>query len=196
MLRPIDVIFKHPVQKFTVIYQNGKLWQLPRLDFTGKSLLVKKPYKGSREHIFVANDQTLDTTDTQLIAELITVDLPSSITGRNVDEFEHWWRHNWFHFKEELAVKKQQQQQAKALLEQAHIARVSPNELNNPTVSNLVTPPTTNHMSPSQSPNNVSQPQHTVTPAIPVSTPSVPPNTANGSTDPFDDMLDDLMKDL
>lgn len=129
MLRPIDVIFKHPVKKFTVIYQNGKLWQLPRLDFTGKSLLVKKPYKDSREQIFVAQNQTLDSTDFPLIAELLTVELPPSVVGRNVNEFEAWWQSHALQFQEEIHIKEQQRQHAKQLVEQAHLTRVSPNEL-------------------------------------------------------------------
>lgn len=214
MLRPIDVIFKHPVKKFTVIYQNGKLWQLPRLDFTGKSLLVKKPYKDSREHIFVAANQTLDGTDVALIAELSTVHLPDSIVGRNVDEFEAWWRNNWSQFQEEIAVKEQRRQHAKQLLEQAHLARVSPDDLLKSQSTHLPQPPTLNQptaipttpqpqqpnsVSQPQSPNSVSQPQlqKIVTPA-PVTSSAVanPAKPNSGEHDIFDDMLDDLMKGL
>ena len=121
MLRPIDVIFRHPVKKFTVIYQNGKLWQLPKLDFDGQSLTYKKPYKGSREHIFVAKDQTLDGMDNVLISQLLTVHLPDSIVGKNVNQFEHWWQQNWYAFREEISVKKERQKHAKELVEQAHL---------------------------------------------------------------------------
>lgn len=123
MLRPIDVIFKHPVKKFTVIYQNGKLWQLPKLEFDGQSLTYKKAYKGSREHIFVSPEQTLDSNDLVLISQLLTVDLPESVHGRNVDQFEHWWRQNWYDFKQEMAVKQARQKQVKAQLAQDHLAK-------------------------------------------------------------------------
>lgn len=116
MLRPIDVIFKHPVKKFTVIYQNGKLWQLPRLDFDGNSLRHKRPYTGSREQIFVAQDQRLPADDLLLRSQLATLDLPATVAGKNADEFERWWQQNSFELREASERAKQQQAHAKALL--------------------------------------------------------------------------------
>lgn len=175
MLRPIDVIFKHPVKKFTVIYQNGKLWQLPKLEFDGQSLMYKKPYKGSREHIFVANDQTLDGTDTVLIAQLLTVHLPESMHNKNVNEFEHWWRQNWYGFREEIAVKKQRQQQAKQLLAAQHLAK---GQNANP----IPTAQAKSELEPQPQPQPSGMPQ-----AKPVS---------SNSHDDFDDLLDDLLHEL
>lgn len=173
MLRPIDVIFKHPVKKFTVIYQNGKLWQLPKIEFDGQSLMYKKPYKGSREHIFVANDQTLDGTDTALIAQLLTVHLPESMHNKNVDEFEHWWRQNWYGFREEIAVKKQRQQHAKQMLAEQHLAK---GQKANPELQ-----------AKNEQPQPQPQPQNSVPQPKPVS---------STSHDDFDDLLDDLLHEL
>lgn len=105
MYRPIDVIFRHPIKKFTVIYQNGVLWQLPKLEIDRQSLQNKKRYRGSRQEIFVAANQKLDTLDTDLAAQLLTIELPASIVGRNVDEFDRWWRHNWFKYSEVITQK-------------------------------------------------------------------------------------------
>lgn len=116
MLRPIDVIFKHPVKKFTVIYQNGKLWQLPRLEFDGNSLRHKRPYTGSREQIFVAQDQSLPADDLLLRSQLATLALPDTVAGKNADEFERWWQQNSYELREASERAKQQQAYAKALL--------------------------------------------------------------------------------
>ena len=107
MRRSIDVIFRHPVKKFTVLYQNGQLWQLPKVDFDSQSLQYKKPYRGSRTQIFVAANQQLDPNDTALAAQLFTIDLPNAIVGRNVDEFDNWWRHNQFRYQRIIAAQSQ-----------------------------------------------------------------------------------------
>ncbi len=203
MLRPIDVIFKHPVKKFTVIYQNGKLWQLPRLDFTGQSLIVKQPYKDSREHIFVASDQTLDPNDVPLMAELLTITLPEAIIGKNVNEFEAWWRGNWSVFQEEIVVKAQRRQHYKQLVKQAHLARVSPNALLQKELAMHTYP-----NSPSaQATSQVPQPQKIATPVPTALDPQAVTNQIDqsqtqpfkpqsGEHDIFDAMLDDLRNSL
>lgn len=152
MLRPIDVIFKHPVKKFTVIYQNGKLWQLPRLEFDGNSLRHKRPYTGSREQIFVAQDQRLPADDVLLRSQLATLNLPDTVAGKNADEFERWWQQNSYELREASERAKQQQAHAKALLANPNAqplqATITPKVENNipsqavelPTVSTQIQP--------------------------------------------------------
>lgn len=140
MLRPIDVIFKHPTKKFTVIYQSGKLWQLNHLAFDGKSLSHKRPYTGSREQIFVAQDQSLPANDLLLRSQLATIALPATIIGRNAEEFEQWWRQNSFDYRELSTLAKAAQRQAKAQLTQPDLAHSASDQYSPSSQINTHTP--------------------------------------------------------
>lgn len=200
MLRPIDVIFKHPVKKFTVIYQNGKLWQLPRLDFDGQSLAYKTPYKGSREQIFVAQNQILPNDDLVLCSQLATLDLPATVVGRNVDQFEQWWRQNSFEYKALSDLAKQNQEMAKQQLANpsTHLAVSSPATTAAATMAATTTVATTPSLSvktplPPVPQSSVPPPSQHPSPPMPKSVPTSI-SSANNSDDIFDQMFSDLTK--
>lgn len=183
MLRPIDVIFKHPGKKFTVIYQNGKLWQLPRLDFDGVSLAYKRAYIGSREQIFVAQNQELPADDLLLCSQLATIPLPAIVIGRNVDEFEQWWQQNSFNYRQLSAHAKSQQAQAKA-------------QLNDPNQQTKQQNPTTTAASPNLSATLIENSNLTTHANTPIVSSMASLSTQQSSTDIFDQMLDDLTQNL
>lgn len=113
MLPTIDVIFFHPVKKFSVLYRGGKLWQLPRLDFNAQSLAYAKPYTGNPEELFIAANQ--QPSDIALNTELLTLDLPATLVGRNVPQFEHWWQANRYHYRDMIRQKADAQARAKSV---------------------------------------------------------------------------------
>lgn len=147
MYRPIDVIFHHPVKKFTVIYQNGVLWQLPMLKIDSQSLNHKKRYRGSRKELFVARNQLLEDAAT-LAGQLQTIALPPSIIGRDVDEFEHWWRHNWFKYSKKIGPQttllpsppNEKTPTAPMPMDERHLSKASspPTHVNNTAINELL----------------------------------------------------------
>ena len=166
MLPTIDVIFFHPVKKFSVLYRGGKLWQLPRLDFNAQSLAYAKPYTGNPEELFIAANQ--QPSDTALNTELLSLDLPATLVGRNVPQFEHWWQANRYHYRDMIRQKADAQARAKSV------------------PHNGVDP------QPHVMPNSV----HLTSQNLPQTTASDAQITTNQSDTIFDELLAELIRDL
>lgn len=195
MYHPIDAIFKQPIDRYTVIYQNGKLWQLPRLDFNGQSLARKKPYTGSREQIFVASVQQLNPNDLLLISQIATIDLPASIVGRNVDQFETWWRTHSIDYQTEIEASRQRQRDARQQLKQ-RLPHPQVNTASQATASPITLPPVAHPTIKSTAPSTVAS-------ATPARSSDDTVNNMGNATDAnsahddiFDQMLADLTNDL
>lgn len=195
MYHPIDAIFKQPIDRYTVIYQNGKLWQLPRLDFNGQSLARKKPYTGSREQIFVASVQQLNPNDLLLISQIATIDLPASIVGRNVDQFETWWRTHSIDYQTEIEASRQRQRDARQQLKQ-RLPHPQVNTASQATASPITLPPVAQPTIKSTAPSTVAS-------ATPARSSDDTVNNMGNATDAnsahddiFDQMLADLTNDL
>ena len=195
MYHPIDAIFKQPIDRYTVIYQNGKLWQLPRLDFNGQSLARKKPYTGSREQIFVASVQQLNPNDLLLISQIATIDLPASIVGRNVDQFETWWRTHSIDYQTEIEASRQRQRDARQQLKQ-RLPHPQVNTASQATASPITLPPVAHPTIKSTAPSTVAS-------ATPARSSDDTVNNMGNAThansahdDIFDQMLADLTNDL
>lgn len=195
MYHPIDAIFKQPIDRYTVIYQNGKLWQLPRLDFNGQSLARKKPYTGSREQIFVASSQQLNPNDLLLISQIATIDLPASIVGRNVDQFETWWRTHSIDYQTEIEASRQRQRDARQQLKQ-RLPHPQVNTASQATASPITLPPVAHPTIKSTAPSTVAS-------ATPARSSDDTVNNMGNATDAnsahddiFDQMLADLTNDL
>ena len=199
MYHPIDAIFKQPIDRYTVIYQNGKLWQLPRLDFNGQSLARKKPYTGSREQIFVASSQQLNPNDLLLISQIATIDLPASIVGRNVDQFEAWWRTHSIDYQTQIEATRQRQRDAEQQLKQ-RLPQPQFDTASQATASPITLPPVAQPTITSTAPNTVPSVVASATPAR--SSDDTVNNMGNATDansthdDIFDQMLADLTNDL
>lgn len=199
MYHPIDAIFKQPIDRYTVIYQNGKLWQLPRLDFNGQSLARKKPYTGSREQIFVASSQQLNPNDLLLISQIATIDLPASIVGRNVDQFETWWRTHSIDYQTEIEASRQRQRDARQQLKQ-RLPQPQFDTASQATASPITLPPVAQPTITSTAPSTVPSVVASATPAR--SSDDTVNNMGNAThansahDDIFDQMLADLTNDL
>ena len=199
MYHPIDAIFKQPIDRYTVIYQNGKLWQLPRLDFNGQSLARKKPYTGSREQIFVASGQQLNPNDLLLISQIATIDLPASVIGRNVDQFEAWWRTHSIDYQTQIEASRQRQRDARQQLKQ-RLPQPQVDTASQATASPITLPSVAQPTITSTAPSTVSSVVASATPAM--SSNNTVNNMGNATDansahdDIFDQMLADLTNDL
>lgn len=93
-LRPINAIFIEQKQQFFVVYQQGKLWQLPRMKLDMSAWRYRKPYTGNASALVLARDQHI--ADKALAQKLPTHELPSTLHGISLPRFETWWRQNGF----------------------------------------------------------------------------------------------------
>lgn len=93
-LRPINAIFIEQKQQFIVVYQQGKLWQLPRMKLDMSAWRYRKPFTGNKSALILARDQHI--TDATLAQKLPTHQLPNGLHGINLPRFENWWRQNGF----------------------------------------------------------------------------------------------------
>ncbi len=91
-LRPVNAIFYHPKHKFIVIYQNGTLWQLPRMKVDIESWRRRESYKGEEEELYLHKHQHIE--DTKLAHILPTHNFPSTLTNSSLHLFESWWLTN------------------------------------------------------------------------------------------------------
>lgn len=93
-LRPVNAIFIEQKQQFIVVYQQGKLWQLPRMKLDMSAWRYRKPFTGNKSALILAHNQHI--TDTTLAQKLPTHQLPDVLHGINLPRFENWWRQNGF----------------------------------------------------------------------------------------------------
>lgn len=93
-LRPVNAIFIEQKQQFIVVYQQGKLWQLPRMKLDMSAWRYRKPFTGNKSALILAHNQHI--TDTTLAQKLPTHQLPDALHGLNLPRFETWWRQNGF----------------------------------------------------------------------------------------------------
>lgn len=93
-LRPIDAIFFHPKHKFYVVYLRGELWQLPRMKLDSRSWQRKRPYEGDPSELYLLREQKVQ--DTQLAAQLRTLNLPDNVQGCSLPKFEEWWANHGY----------------------------------------------------------------------------------------------------
>lgn len=176
MLPSPDVIFYHPIKKFSVLYHNNKLWQLPRRDFNGTSLRYMQPFTGNLSEIVVAFSQQLDPDDLVLQSQLLTLDLPKTLVGRNANEFMQWWQANRHAYRRELQEKSARQAEYKRLLQQKMPQRHSPINASQ------------SYVTPNADALTSQKPSHTTANDAPV--------TTSQSDTIFDDLLADLTKNL
>ncbi|OOS21587.1 hypothetical protein [Moraxella lincolnii] len=93
-LRPVNAIFIEQKQQFIVVYQQGKLWQLPRMKLDMSAWRYRKPFTGNKSELILARNQHI--ADTTLAQKLPTHQLPDVLHGLNLPRFENWWRQNGF----------------------------------------------------------------------------------------------------
>lgn len=93
-LRPVNAIFIEQKQQFIVVYQQGKLWQLPRMKLDMSAWRYRKPFTGNKSALILARNQHI--ADTTLAQKLPTHQLPDVLHGLNLPRFENWWRQNGF----------------------------------------------------------------------------------------------------
>lgn len=93
-LRPVNAIFIEQKQQFIVVYQQGKLWQLPRMKLDMSAWRYRKPFTGNKSALILAHNQHI--ADTTLAQKLPTHQLPDVLHGINLPRFENWWRQNGF----------------------------------------------------------------------------------------------------
>lgn len=93
-LRPVNAIFIEQKQQFIVVYQQGKLWQLPRMKLDMSAWRYRKPFTGNKSALILARNQHI--ADTTLAQKLPTHQLPNGLHGINLPRFENWWRQNGF----------------------------------------------------------------------------------------------------
>lgn len=102
-LRPINAIFIEQKQQFIVVYQQGKLWQLPRMKLDMSAWRYRKPFLGNKSALVLARDQHI--SDAALANKLPTHELPDSLHGVGLARFETWWRQNGFDWLNNLSDK-------------------------------------------------------------------------------------------
>ena len=76
-LRPINAIFIEQKQQFIVVYQQGKLWQLPRMKLDMSAWRYRKPFTGNKSALILARNQHI--TDATLAKKLPTHQLPNGL---------------------------------------------------------------------------------------------------------------------
>ncbi len=87
--RPVNAIFYHPKHKFIVVYQNGTLWQLPRMKIDVESWRRREPYQGDNTELFLYRHQHI--ADDELAHLLPTHNFPDNLTNNSITLFESWW---------------------------------------------------------------------------------------------------------
>lgn len=96
MRRPIDVLFVEPKTKRLVVLHQDKFWQLPSMNVSRSSWILKLLYKGSLNDIFVSKNQHISCPFTSQI--LSPKPLPEQLHGISANRFLGWWEtnsHNW-----------------------------------------------------------------------------------------------------
>lgn len=160
-LRSIDAIFIQPKDKYYVIYQSGKLWQLPRLKIDVSSWQRKIPYQGSKSHLYLSRQQHI--TDKILKQKIHTLDLPESLHGCSVTQFENWWQMNalsWLRQQKEQETKpspkhSQSETQTQSDDVKANLHTINDNAVDNTNASIAEkTPQTIKNQNPQQVQNN------------------------------------------
>lgn len=178
-LRPIDAIFIYPKKRCYVVYNQGKLWILPRMKLDKTTWEYKKPFTENPKEIYLSSQQRLDDPD--LAQALFTLELPESLHGSDVEKFEAWWLNHGLEW-----------------------LNHAPNQTQ--TTASPPKKPTQTNAQPNQSPqikpqkaeqqiNQKPDPQPVQQPA---QKPKPAPNTNNktASGDVFEDMLDELNHEL
>ncbi|MBS9779788.1 MAG: hypothetical protein KGV51_04095 [Moraxellaceae bacterium] len=95
-LRPVNAIFYHPKYKFIVIYQQGTLWQLPRMKVDIDSWRRKLSYNGDNSDLYFYPHQQIEDEE---LAEIIpTYEFPASLNNCSLQTFENWWLANSHHW--------------------------------------------------------------------------------------------------
>ena len=135
-LRPIDAIFVHPKRKIYVVYYRGALWQLPRMSINHAAWQRRQPYTDSPSELYLSRYQIIH--DTVLAKKLCTLNLPTSLHGSTLLQFESWWDTHGFSWINAQPASSQ------SPLNDNHDngAVIEPNDLNNHTVQKTVTPQT------------------------------------------------------
>lgn len=90
-MRFVDVVFAEPTGRYYVVLHQGQFWRLPRLSLTKSAWLLKTPYKGDLDKIFVRKSQAIPA---ELQAVLQTIDLPTQLNSINANQFLAWWQAN------------------------------------------------------------------------------------------------------
>ncbi|ALF58814.1 hypothetical protein [Psychrobacter urativorans] len=93
-LRPIDAIFVHPKRRLYVVYYRGVLWQLPRMSINNAAWQRRQPYTDSPSELHLSHCQLIH--DAVLAKKLYTLNLPTSLHGSTLLQFESWWDTNGF----------------------------------------------------------------------------------------------------
>lgn len=87
--RFVDAVFIEPKNRFYVILHKGKFWRLPRMQLTNNAWLLKKPYVGSHDDIFMVKDQRIH--DSVLAKTLHTHQFPPQLANISATRFLQWW---------------------------------------------------------------------------------------------------------
>ncbi len=95
-LRPVNAIFYHPKYKFIVVYQQGTLWQLPRIKIDMDSWRRKLRYNGENSDLYFYPHQQI--ADSELAEILPTHNFPDNLNNCNLQTFENWWLANAHHW--------------------------------------------------------------------------------------------------
>lgn len=93
-LRPIDALFVHSKQRCYVVYDRGRLWQLPRMKIDHASWARRQPYTGDDDALYLSRSQTIH--DPVLAIKLRTLNLPAAVRGSTLPRFEAWWEAHGF----------------------------------------------------------------------------------------------------
>lgn len=174
--RPIDALFVNSKQRCYVVYDRGRLWQLPRMKIDQAAWTRRQPYTGDDEALYLSRSQTIH--DPILATQLRTLNLPTAVRGITLPRFEAWWERHGFEW-------------TKAAL----LAGQSPLAAHERTTT---TDTTVNHVTESSLPT-VSNKKDTTAPQIDMSTSPLldqHQTALSGSNDIFAEMLADLTKDM
>lgn len=215
-LRPINAIFIEQKQQFFVVYQQGKLWQLPRMKLDMSAWRYRKPFTGNASALVLARDQHIN--DKALAQKLPTHDLPSTLHGISLPRFETWWRQNGFDWLNNSAQANTTQSKTQpagqatgqTTKQTANTASTQPKKPSAPNDRPIQSPTATSHALGNQTPRTQSLPAPQPTPQINANLNNTQPNkihpnntqpdnasnTSKASDDIFDSMLADLEGDL